>query len=274
MDSLTKTIFKYQLNAKKSLGQHFILDPSLCSRIARSAGPLEHFTLVEIGPGIGGLTRALLENGAKKVLAVERDERCLPALNEISKTWPGRLEIIIDDALKLDFSRDKLGPIKLISNLPYNIGTALLLEWLKTPNQFFSLTLMFQKEVATRILAKPGNKDYGRLSVIAQWCCQGEHLFDINPTAFTPPPKVLSSLIQLIPRDTPIFPANRNSLEKITSAAFGHRRKMLRTSLKKIISHPETLLVENGIDPTARAETLSIEQFCKLSHHLSPIIDQ
>ncbi len=230
--------------------------------------------MIEVGPGIGGLTRALLENGAKKVLAVERDERCLQALSEISSTWPGRLEVIFDDALNTNLSKDIVGPIKIISNLPYNIGTALLLEWLKTPNQFFSLTLMFQKEVANRIIAKPGNKDYGRLSVIAQWCCQTKHLFDINPTAFTPPPKVVSSLIELKPREVPIFPADRKYLEEITSLAFGHRRKMLRTNLKKIFGHPEIILSENGIDPTARAETLSIEQFCKLSRHLSQIVNK
>ncbi len=273
MDSLAKTLSKYQLNAKKSLGQHFILDPSLCSKIVRSAGSLDQFTVIEIGPGIGGLTRALLQNGAKRVVAVERDKRCLQALNEISTIWPGRLKIIIGDALNTDLSKNIVGPIKIISNLPYNIGTALLLEWLKTPHRFFSLTLMFQKEVATRILASPGKKDYGRLSVMAQWCCYTNHLFDINPTAFTPPPKVNSSLIQLTPREVPIFPTDRDSLEKVTLAAFGHRRKMLRTNFKNIFEYPEILLRENGIDPTARAETLTIEQFCKLSRQLSQTID-
>lgn len=255
------------------MGQHFILDSSLCSRIAHSAGPLDQFTVIEIGPGVGGLTRALLENGVKKLIVVERDERCLQALDEISRNWPGRLEIIFDDALNIKLYKDLVGPIKIIANLPYNIGTALLLKWLKTHSRFYSLTLMFQKEVANRILANPGNKDYGRLSVITQWCCEIKHLFDIKPTAFTPPPKVDSSLIQLIPREAPIFPADRDKLEQITALAFQHRRKMLRTNLKKMFSHPEILLAENGIDPTVRAETLSIEQFCMLSRYLSPIID-
>lgn len=266
--SLTETIARHGLSARKSLGQHFLLDPNLCAKIARAAGPLDDFTVLEVGPGPGGLTRSLLAAGAKHVVAIERDRRCIAALEELSQVWPERLEIIEGDALKIDAAAQIEGPLKIVANLPYNIGTALLLGWLKAPERFQSLTLMFQKEVAARLTAAPGTQSYGRLSVITQWRCETERLFDISAKAFTPPPKVTSAIVQLKPRAQPLFQAEPAALERVTAAAFGQRRKMMRAAMKSLVADPESFLAANGVDPRARAETLDIEQFCALARAL------
>jgi len=266
--SLAETIARHGLSARKSLGQHFLLDPNLCAKIARAAGPLDEFTVLEVGPGPGGLTRSLLAAGAKHVVAIERDKRCIGALEELSQVWPGRLEIIEGDALKVDAGAQIDGPLKIVANLPYNIGTALLLGWLKAPERFHSLTLMFQKEVAARLTAAPGTESYGRLSVITQWRCETERLFDISAQAFTPPPKVTSAIVQLKPRAQPLFLAEPAALERVTAAAFGQRRKMMRAAMKRLVADPESYLSANGVDPRARAETLDIEHFCALARAL------
>ncbi len=266
--SLAETMSRHGLRANKSLGQHFLLDASLCMRIARAAGPLDDVTVLEIGPGPGGLTRALLESGAHRVVAIERDVRCLAALTELTYIWPDRLEIIKGDALKVDVAARLDGPAKIVANLPYNVGTALLLGWLKTPERYRSMTLMFQKEVAARLTAAPGSGDYGRLSILAQWRCETRRLFDVSAKAFTPSPKVTSSVVQLVPRSKPLFPAEAEALTRVTRAAFGKRRKMLRVALKGLVNEPETFLASQGIDPKARAETLDIEAFCALARAL------
>ena len=267
---LRDVIAKYELGAKKSLGQNFLLDLNLTGRIARSAGDLTQTTIIEIGPGPGGLTRALLANGAKKVIAVERDERCLPALAEIAAHYPDRLQVIAGDAMTVPMADYLLPdePCRIVANLPYNIGTALLIGWLETmpwPPFFQSLTLMFQREVAERIVATPHEqKEYGRLAVISNWRCETKILFDVSPSAFTPPPKVTSSVVQLIPRPHP-QPCNMQTLSRVTAAAFGQRRKMLRQSLKALGADPLALLASVGIEPTLRAETVAVEGFVALA---------
>ena len=267
---LRDVIAKYELGAKKSLGQNFLLDLNLTGRIARSAGDLTQTTIIEIGPGPGGLTRALLANGAKKVIAVERDERCLPALAEIAAHYPDRLQVIAGDAMTVPLADYLLPdePCRIVANLPYNIGTALLIGWLETmpwPPFFQSLTLMFQREVAERIVATPHEqKEYGRLAVISNWRCDTKILFDVSPSAFTPPPKVTSSVVQLIPRPHP-QPCNMQALSRVTAAAFGQRRKMLRQSLKALGADPLALLASVGIEPTLRAETVAVEGFVALA---------
>jgi 16S rRNA (adenine1518-N6/adenine1519-N6)-dimethyltransferase len=261
---LREVIAQHDLLAKKSLGQHFLLDLNLTGRIARAAGDLSVGTIIEIGPGPGGLTRALLEAGAKRLIVIERDDRCLAALAEIAEAYPGRLEIIAGDALKTDCSLLGEAPRRIVSNLPYNISTVLLINWLRQAAAFESLTLMFQKEVADRILARAGEEAYGRLSVITQWRCQGQKLFDIGRRAFTPPPKVDSTVIGLIPREKPLSPVPMEVLERVTAAAFGQRRKMLRSSLKSL-GNAEDLLAKAGINPTSRAEEIPVEGFCKLA---------
>ena len=267
---LRDVIAKYELGAKKSLGQNFLLDLNLTGRIARSAGDLTQTTIIEIGPGPGGLTRALLANGAKKVIAVERDERCLPALAEIAAHYPDRLQVIAGDAMTVPLADYLLPdePCRIVANLPYNIGTALLIGWLETmpwPPFFESLTLMFQREVAERIVATPHEqKEYGRLAVISNWRCETKILFDVSPSAFTPPPKVTSSVVQLIPRPHP-QPCNMQALSRVTAAAFGQRRKMLRQSLKALGADPLALLASVGIEPTLRAETVAVEGFVALA---------
>ena len=267
---LRDVIAKYELGAKKSLGQNFLLDLNLTGRIARSAGDLTQTTIIEIGPGPGGLTRALLANGAKKVIAVERDERCLPALAEIAAHYPDRLQVIAGDAMTVPLADYLLPdePCRIVANLPYNIGTALLIGWLETmpwPPFFQSLTLMFQREVAERIVATPHEqKEYGRLAVISNWRCETKILFDVSPSAFTPPPKVTSSVVQLIPRPHP-QPCNMQTLSRVTAAAFGQRRKMLRQSLKALGADPLALLASVGIEPTLRAETVAVEGFVALA---------
>ncbi|MFD1987896.1 16S rRNA (adenine(1518)-N(6)/adenine(1519)-N(6))-dimethyltransferase RsmA [Mesorhizobium newzealandense] len=267
---LREVIERHGLQAKKALGQNFLFDLNLTGKIARTAGDLSDATVIEVGPGPGGLTRALLSNGARQVIAVERDERCLAALAEVSDHYPGRLEIVSGDALKTDFaalaSEGGGGPVKIIANLPYNIGTELLVRWLTVsewPPFYASMTLMFQREVAQRIVAAPGSDAYGRLGVLAGWRTQARIAFDVPPQAFTPPPKVTSSVVHLEPRATPL-PTDVKKLGRVTEAAFGQRRKMLRQSVKSLGG--EALLERAGIDPTRRAETLSVEEFVRLTN--------
>jgi 16S rRNA (adenine1518-N6/adenine1519-N6)-dimethyltransferase len=268
---LREVIRRHELSARKSLGQNFLLDLNLTGRIARAAGPLDGVTVVEIGPGPGGLTRALLAEGAR-VIAIERDERAVAALTEIVTHFPDRLTIIAGDALAFDAAAAVQGaPARIVANLPYNIATALLVSWLTVepwPPWYDRLVLMFQREVAERIVAAPGSKTYGRLSVLAGWRTQAKILFDIAPSAFVPPPKVTSSVVQLIPRADPL-PCDRAALERVTAAAFGQRRKMLRASLKSLGIDPLPLLETAGLDPTARAEDIAVEGFVALARGLS-----
>ena len=268
---LREVIRRHGLSAKRSLGQNFLLDLNLTGRIARAAGPLDAITVVEIGPGPGGLTRALLAKGAKKVIAIERDARAIAALTEIAAHYPDRLVVVAADALAFDPAAllDR-GTARIVANLPYNIATALLVSWFTTepwPPWFDRLVLMFQREVAERIVAVPGTKAYGRLSVLAGWRCQARILFDINPSAFVPPPKVTSSLVELIPRSKPL-PCDRRMLERVTEAAFGQRRKMMRQSLRSLGTQPLPLLAAAGIEPTARAEDIAVENFVALARAL------
>ena len=265
---LREVIRRHGLSAKKSLGQNFLLDLNLTGRIARAGGPLDGVTVVEIGPGPGGLTRALLATGARRVIAVERDSRAVAALAEIEAHYPGRLTIVAGDALKFD-PKPYLdaAPARIAANLPYNIATALLVSWLTTepwPPWYDRLVLMFQREVAERIVAAPGSKAYGRLSVLTGWRAQAKILFDIHPSAFVPPPKVTSSVVEFIPRAAPL-PCDRHLLERVTAAAFGQRRKMLRQSLKTLGADPLPLLAAVGIAPTARAEEIPVEGFVALA---------
>jgi 16S rRNA (adenine1518-N6/adenine1519-N6)-dimethyltransferase len=266
---LREVIARHGLAAKKALGQNFLFDLNLTRRIARAAGPLDGVTVIEIGPGPGGLTRALLMEGATNVIAIERDDRALAALAEVSAAYPGRLTIIPGDALAVDYAKLSAGtPTKIIANLPYNIATPLLVGWLggeQWPPYYQSLTLMFQKEVAERIVAKPGGKDFGRLSVLCQYRTTAKKLFDVNRSAFTPPPKVTSSIVQLTPKAKPEPVCRLAVLERVTAAAFGQRRKMLRASLRSLLPEPEVLLNELGIDPELRAEQLPVEAFARLA---------
>ncbi|MDH5558112.1 MAG: 16S rRNA (adenine(1518)-N(6)/adenine(1519)-N(6))-dimethyltransferase RsmA [Alphaproteobacteria bacterium] len=262
---LREVIARHGLAARKGLGQHFLLDLNLTSRIARAAGDIGEGTVVEIGPGPGGLTRALLIEGAARVIAIERDGRCIEALADLIKAADGRLEIVEADALKVEI--DSLGapPRRIVANLPYNVSVPLLIGWLEKAGQIASMTLMFQKEVADRITATPGNKSYGRLAVLANWRCRTRKLFDIPARAFTPPPKVISSVVELVPYDEPPHPCDMDALQAVAAAAFGQRRKMLRRSLASLNVNTEALLETAGIDPTARAETLDIAQFAALA---------
>ncbi|MHC5653239.1 16S rRNA (adenine(1518)-N(6)/adenine(1519)-N(6))-dimethyltransferase RsmA [Stappia sp.] len=266
---LREVIRAHDLQARKSLGQNFLLDLNLTLRIARTAGDISDTTVLEVGPGPGGLTRALLAAGAKRVVAVEKDPRCMPALAEIAAHYPGRLEVIEADALTLDLREVAAGgPLKIVSNLPYNVGTQLLLGWITRdiwPPEWQSLTLMFQKEVAERIVARPGSKAFGRLGVLAGWRCHSTIAFDVSPKAFTPPPKVTSAIVHLTPRKEPL-PVELKALERVTAAAFGQRRKMLRASLKALDADAETILSGIGIEPTRRAEELDVAEFVRLAN--------
>lgn len=261
---LRDVIAQYDLAAKKSLGQHFLLDLNLTGRVARAAGKLDECTVIEIGPGPGGLTRALLAEGSKKVIAIERDSRPLRALQDIAAAYPGKLEIIEGDALEINPSDLCDGPRKIVANLPYNISTQLVLNWLENITDYECLTLMFQKEVAERLAAQPRTKNYGRISVLTQWLCDVRLNFDIKPTAFTPPPKVMSTVATLVPRKAPLVNIEKKQLEHVTQAAFGQRRKMLRASLKTLGVNSEKLLQDAGLEPTKRAEELSVEDFCRI----------
>ncbi|HXQ84197.1 MAG TPA: 16S rRNA (adenine(1518)-N(6)/adenine(1519)-N(6))-dimethyltransferase RsmA [Xanthobacteraceae bacterium] len=269
---LREVIRQHGLVARKSLGQNFLFDLNLAARIARAGGPLAGATVLEVGPGPGGLTRALLSLGATRIIAVERDDRAIAALQEIAALYPDRLEIIAADALTFD-PRPRLGrgPVRIIANLPYNIATALLVNWLSAepwPPWYDSAVLMFQREVAERIVAAPGSKSYGRLSVFAQWRCEARILFDINASAFVPPPKVKSSLVRFVPRAEPLA-CGRALLEAVTQAAFGQRRKMLRQSLRALGADVPALLAAAGLDATARAEDISVEGFVLLARALA-----
>ncbi len=268
---LREVIRRHDLRARKSLGQNFLMDLNLTARIARQAGDLSACDVLEVGPGPGGLTRALLHEGARHVLAVEKDPRCLPALAEIGARYPGRLTVVEGDALKIDVTQYLRPPVRVVANLPYNVGTELLIRWLTPetwPPFWDSLTLMFQKEVAQRITAQPGSKAYGRLSILTQWRARAQIRMEIPPAAFTPPPKVTSSVVQIERRDEMLFPADEAILTRVVAAAFGQRRKMLRASLRGLHPDIETLLENAGIRPTERAENVSIEGFCALSRAL------
>ena len=265
MPPLREVVARYGIVARKSLGQNFLLDLNLTGRIARAAGALEDATVVEIGPGPGALTRALLAAGARQVVAIERDKRCLAALGEAAAAYPGRLELVAGDALRLDPVELSDAPRKVVANLPYNIATPLLIGWLDRIGEYESLTLMFQREVAERLTAAPRSKSYGRLTVLVQWLAETQILFDIPARAFIPPPKVRSSVVRIVPRAEPLAPADKRALERVTAAAFGQRRKMLRTSLKTLGVPVEPLLERAGVAPTARAEELAIAEFCALA---------
>ena len=272
---LRDVVARHNLQARRSLGQNFLFDLNLTSRIARAAGPLDDATIIEIGPGPGGLTRALLANSAKKVVAIERDERCLSALADIAAHYPGRLEIIAGDALEADVQaliaqHSKGGPARICANLPYNIATVLLGQWLEDtrwPPNFDRMILMFQREVAERIVATPAQRaDYGRLGVLCGWRTQARMLFDVGPEAFTPPPKITSTVVELVPREKPLD-CNQSDLAAVTRAAFSQRRKMLRQSLRGIAPNIEAsaLLEAANIAPTKRAEEIDIEGFVALA---------
>ena len=265
---LREVINKHGLFAKKTLGQNFLLDLNLTGKIARQAGDLANSDVFEVGPGPGGLTRALLYEGARRVVAIEQDKRCLPALAEISAHYNGKLEVWEGDALKINPLAQMNTPVRVVSNLPYNVGTELLTRWLSPPNWppfWQSLTLMFQKEVARRIVAKPRTKAYGRLSILAQWRCDVKIVMDIPPAAFTPPPKVTSAVVHLERLEKPRFEADEHTLSRVVAQAFSQRRKMLRASLKGIVPDLEDQLLAADIKPTQRAEEIGLEQFCNLS---------
>lgn len=268
---LREVIATHGLAAKKSLGQNFLLDLNLTSKIARQAGDLSACDVLEVGPGPGGLTRGLLAEGARKVLAIEKDARCLPALAEVAAAYPGRLEVINADALEVDPLAHLTPPIRIVANLPYNVGTELLVRWLTPdiwPPVWQSLTLMFQKEVAERIVAQPGSKAYGRLAILAQWRTEARIVMKLPPEAFTPPPKIHSAVVHLTALDAPRYPADPKVLSRVVAAAFNQRRKMLRASLKGLAPDIEDRIRSAGLEPTSRAEQISIEGFCALSRAL------
>ncbi len=269
---LREVIARHGLVARKALGQNFLLDLNLTAKIARLAGDLSQADVLEIGPGPGGLTRGLLAEGARRVLAVEKDARCLPALDEIAAAYPGRLEVLSADALKLDAAALLTPPVKVVANLPYNVGTELLVRWLTPPRWppfWESLTLMFQKEVAERIVAAPGSKTYGRLAVLVQWRSEARIVLTLPPEAFTPPPKVSSAVVHIRALPAPRHPADPALLSKVVAAAFNQRRKMLRASLRGLAPDIETRIAAAGLTPTARAEEISVEGFAALARELA-----
>lgn len=272
LPALRDVISGHSLNAKKSMGQNFLLDLNLTSKIARLAGDLEGHDVLEVGPGPGGLTRGLLAAGARRVVALEKDSRCIPALNDIATAYPGQLDIFNADALNFDISTHLKAPIRIVANLPYNIGTELLIRWL-TPKEWppfwDTLTLMFQKEVAERIIAKPRSKAYGRLAILAQWKTDPKIVMELPPEAFTPAPKVYSSVVHFDALLEPRFPAPAGLFSSTVAMAFNQRRKMLRSSLKSASPEIETVLREAGLEPTARAEEISLEGFCALARRLA-----
>ena len=269
---LRDVIATHGLDAKKSLGQNFLLDLNLTSKIARLAGDISGHDVLEVGPGPGGLTRGLLAAGARRVVALEKDPRCMAALSEISAAYPGRLDVFNADALEFDMRGQLTGPVRVVANLPYNVGTELLVRWLTPkdwPPFWGSLTLMFQKEVAERIIAKPGTKAYGRLGILAQWKSTPSVVMELPPEAFTPPPKVHSAVVHLEALAQPRFPAPAGLLSSTVAMAFNQRRKMLRSSLKSAAPDIETALRDAGLEPTARAEEISLEGFCALARRLA-----
>ena len=271
---LRDVVQRHDLSPKKALGQNFLFDLNLTGRIARAAGPLADATVIEVGPGPGGLTRALLAEGARKVVAIERDERCLAALAEIEAACPGRLVIVPGDALEIDYAALAVehapgGPVRIVANLPYNIGTPLLTQWVESPQWpplWDKMVLMFQREVAERIVATPAERaDYGRLGILCGWRTRARILFDVPASAFTPPPKVTSSIVEITPREKPL-PCNGETLARVTLAAFGQRRKMLRQSLKSLGCDVQALLANSGIRETARAEEIEVKGFVALAN--------
>ena len=271
---LREVIATHELAAKKSLGQNFLLDLNLTAKIARLAGDLSGADVLEIGPGPGGLTRGLLAEGARRVLAIEKDPRCMPALAEIAAHYPGRLQVINGDALTVNPLEHLTQPIKIAANLPYNVGTELLVRWLTPPGWppfWESLTLMFQREVAQRIVAAPGSKAYGRLALLAQWRTDPKIVMDLPPEAFSPPPKVNSAVVHLTALPAPRYPADPGTLNKVVAAAFNQRRKMLRSALKSVSPDIEDHLIAAGIKPTERAEQVDLEAFCALARSLDSV---
>lgn len=269
---LRDVIRVHDLVAKKQLGQNFLLDLNLTAKIARQAGDLSGCDVLEVGPGPGGLTRGLLAEGARRVLAVEKDPRCLPALAEISAAYPGKLDVISGDALEVDVLAHLTPPIRVVANLPYNVGTELLVRWLTPENWppfWDSLTLMFQKEVAERIVAKPRGDHYGRLALLVQWRCEARIVLQLPPEAFTPAPKVHSAVVHITRLPGPRFPADEKVLSRVIAMAFNQRRKMLRSSLKALGPQIEDQLRAAGLEPTARAEEISLEGFCALARQIS-----
>lgn len=268
LPTLRDVIETHDLRAKKSLGQNFLLDLNLTAKIARQAGDLTGSDILEVGPGPGGLTRGLLAEGARRVLAIEKDARCMPALAEIAAAYPGQLEVINEDALKVDALAHLTPPIRVVANLPYNVGTELLVRWLTPPDwppYWTSLTLMFQKEVAQRIIAQPGSKTYGRLAILSQWRCDANIVMSLPPEAFTPPPKIHSAVVHLTALPEARFPAKAETLSRVVAAGFNQRRKMLRSSLKGIAPDIEDRLLAAGLKPTDRAEQIPLEGFCALA---------
>lgn len=276
LPSLRSVIERNGLFARKSLGQHFLLDSNITAKIVRQAGILNGVHVVEVGPGPGGLTRSLLASDATHVHAIEKDERCIAALKELAMAADGRLTIHAADALNFSITTQVPAPRAIVANLPYNVGTQMLLNWLEEiaadSTSYVSLTLMFQKEVAERISAAPDCKQYGRLSVMAQWLCDVQPCFTLPASAFTPPPKIDSAVIRLVPRPQPAFPADRKTLEKVLAAAFGQRRKMLRSALSSLTANATAWLESSGINPTRRAETLSVKEFCLLAEQAANYI--
>jgi len=269
---LGRVIADHGLSARKSLGQNFLLDLNLTAKIARQAGDLSQADVLEIGPGPGGLTRGLLAEGARRVLAIEKDTRCMAALAEVAAAYPGRLEVINGDALEVDPLAHLTPPIRVAANLPYNIGTELLIRWLTPPDWppfWESLTLMFQREVAERIVARPGSRAYGRLALMVQWRTQARIVMSLPPEAFTPPPRVSSAVVHLTALPEPRYPADARVLERVVAKAFNQRRKMLRAALKGLVPDVEAQLEAAGIAPTQRAETVTLEQFCALARGIA-----
>jgi 16S rRNA (adenine1518-N6/adenine1519-N6)-dimethyltransferase len=269
---LREVIATHGLSARKALGQNFLLDLNLTAKIARSAGDLSGADVLEVGPGPGGLTRGLLAEGARRVVAIEKDARCLPALAEIADAYPGRLEVLNADALEVDWAAHLTPPIKVVANLPYNVGTELLVRWLTPPAWpplWDSLTLMFQREVAERIVAQPGGKAYGRLAVLAQWRSEARIVMSLPPEAFTPPPKVRSAVVHLTALPAPRFEADPKVLERVVAAGFNQRRKMLRAALKGVAPDIEDRILAAGLKPTDRAEQVPIEGFCALARQVA-----
>lgn len=262
---LRDVIAEHGLAARKGLGQHFLLDLNLTLKIARAAGDLKTGTVVEVGPGPGGLTRAILMAGAERLIAIEKDDRCMAALAPLVAAAGGRMTLMNEDALKVDLTSVGPSPVRIISNLPYNVGTPLLVGWLEKAEAITSMTLMFQKEVAERITAAPGTEQYGRLSVLCNWRCRTDYLFTLPARAFTPPPKVDSAVVQLVPHETPPYPGRMDLLQRVTAAAFGQRRKTLRRSLKQLGVSVDALLDASGIDGSLRAETIDIAGFGRLT---------
>lgn len=262
---LREVIARHRLGARRALGQHFLLDQNLTARIARAAGDLSAVSVLEIGPGPGGLTRSLLTAGAREVFAIERDSRSVGAIRELAEAFPHRLHVVEADALEVDIEALTPPPRRIVANLPYNVATPLLLSWLRSTHAVDRFVLMFQREVADRLVAAPGSSAYGRLSVIVQWLCSVERLFNVDRNAFTPAPRVTSTVVRLTPRPVAVAPASWNLLETVTAAAFGQRRKMLRSSLKRLGLDPS----EAGIDPTRRAEDLEVADFCRLARLLA-----